>query len=526
MADIVTLGLALDSKQVLTARDRSVRALESIRRSSKQTATGLQALTKSFGRLAGAFASVIAFQVARSVLRDIAKAFKDGEQSAAKLNAVLKATDQAAGRTARSIDRLGQAMADTTLFNDDEIRNTAAVLATFRNIQGKVFDEALASILDMSQVLDQDLKTSAISLGKALNDPIAGISALSRVGVTFTEQQKEMIRTMAGAGDIAGAQAVILKELSMEFGGGAAGANVGLFASINQTGKAWADFLEVLGRSAFVASTVGRAFDALKGFLESITPTTDDLDFVTIELSKVNDELERLESRGLKPQRVLDQIEALREEAANLNNVRNQIRRQRAAEEAAAEASADEQRAEMRRQQEVADVRAAQLKRMQDDANEFNTAEKARAAAWQRSWGRAIENTQDSFARFFSDLLTKGVTDFADFANRILQIWVDVAAQIAATKLFEAFISTAAGASLVKPGIPNLQDVPTGLPKVAAATGQANAVIVQQTVSFNVAAMDAQSFDGYVQQNSGSIARALQIEAQNAGGLARMIEVQ
>jgi hypothetical protein len=69
--------------------------------------------------------------------------------------------------------------------------------------------------------LGTDLKGSAVQLGKALNDPIAGVGALSRVGVTFTETQKDMIKTMVEAGNVAGAQTLILDELGKEFGGSA-----------------------------------------------------------------------------------------------------------------------------------------------------------------------------------------------------------------------------------------------------------------------------------------------------------------
>jgi phage-related protein len=58
-------------------------------------------------------------------------------------------------------------------------------------------------------------------LGKALNDPTTGLSALTRVGVTFSDQEKEQIKTMMAHNDVAGAQKVMLKELSSEFGGSA-----------------------------------------------------------------------------------------------------------------------------------------------------------------------------------------------------------------------------------------------------------------------------------------------------------------
>ena len=59
---------------------------------------------------------------------------------------------------------------------------------------------------------------AGFALGKALNDPVKGITALSKVVVTFTEDQKKMIKTMVETGDAAGAETVILDDLAKEFG--------------------------------------------------------------------------------------------------------------------------------------------------------------------------------------------------------------------------------------------------------------------------------------------------------------------
>jgi hypothetical protein len=60
---------------------------------------------------------------------------------------------------------------------------------------------------------------AAIQLGKALNDPTQGVSALSRVGVSFTDVQKDMIKKLQESGDMMGAQRIILGELEKQFGG-------------------------------------------------------------------------------------------------------------------------------------------------------------------------------------------------------------------------------------------------------------------------------------------------------------------
>ncbi len=530
MADIVTLGLALDAKGVLRARDSAVKALNSIDQSSRKTEKRMSALQKGFKRFAKTAAGLFGLSLLTRGLRGMVETIATGEQSAAKLESVLKATGFAAGRTASQIDALGRAMADTTLFNDDEIRNTAAVLATFKNVQDDVFDSALKSILDISQVLGQDLRGAAVQVGKALNDPIRGVSALSEVGVSFTQQQRDMIRTMTEAGDVAGAQGVILAELAGEFGGAAAGANVGLFGSITQTTKAWKDFVQVIGTTEAATKPAIGVLDFFRGGLSELAFIMDTS--VNVEITKLQKRIEDLRlllplgrSRVRTRGGLLGLLGITRElTAAEIKDVEVQL--------GILQARLRFLQAETRRVPagpEVTDdpnvaERKARLKQIQDDAREFNDAEKARAMAWQRSWGRAIENTQDSFARFFSGLLTSGVTDFKDFANRILQIWIDLSAQIAATKLFEAFLSTAIGTSLNKGGIPDLKDIPTELPSLSVVGAAPGGVVnLSQVINIPIVTPDSATVYQMLVDNQGAVAAAVRKAAQDAGGFGRLL---
>lgn len=145
----------------------------------------------------------------------------------AQTEAVVKSTGGAAGFSAQQMGELASAMSATagkSIFSDDAILGAENVLATFTQIKGANFSAATASILDVSQALGQDLQSTTIQVGKALNDPIQGITALSRVGVSFSENQKAVIKSLVETGDVAGAQSVILQELSKEFGGSAAAA--------------------------------------------------------------------------------------------------------------------------------------------------------------------------------------------------------------------------------------------------------------------------------------------------------------
>jgi hypothetical protein len=160
----------------------------------------------------------------------------------AQTEAVIKSTGGAAGFSAEQIaDMAGElsAASGKSLFGDDDIQRGQNMLLTFTNISEKLPD-ATQTMLDMATAMGTDAEAGAIQLGKALNDPINGVSALSRVGVTFTDQQKAQIKTMQEAGDMAGAQAIILAELNKEFGGSAeaaAAADGGMAQFTDQMGE-------------------------------------------------------------------------------------------------------------------------------------------------------------------------------------------------------------------------------------------------------------------------------------------------
>lgn len=154
---------------------------------------------------------------------------KEAQMVNAQLEAVLKSTGGTVELTAEQIRKYASELQSTTGIADDVIQSGQNMLLTFTNIGKDVFPAATNTLLDMATAMNggatpsaEALKGSAIQLGKALNDPIEGISALSRVWVTFTEQQKKQIETMVQMGDAAGAQKLILAELNREFWGSAA----------------------------------------------------------------------------------------------------------------------------------------------------------------------------------------------------------------------------------------------------------------------------------------------------------------
>jgi phage-related protein len=148
-------------------------------------------------------------------------AWKEQEAAIVQQIAVLKSTGNAAGKTTVELQKYATALSRITPYADEAIMAGQNLLLTFTNIKGDKFDQATQTILDMSTALGQDLKSSAIQVGKALQDPILGVTALRRVGVNFSKANQDMIKSLVEAGKTEEAQAFILKELQTEFGGSA-----------------------------------------------------------------------------------------------------------------------------------------------------------------------------------------------------------------------------------------------------------------------------------------------------------------
>jgi hypothetical protein len=145
-------------------------------------------------------------------------------QAQAMLKAGLESTGYAAGLTAEQLETSMKRISAGVNYSEGQITDLQSMLVTFPAITKQNFDDATMSIVDMSARMHQDLKESAVEVGKALQDPIKGMMALRRVGVNFNETQTEMVKRMVATGHAAEAQTFILSELHKEFSGSAAAA--------------------------------------------------------------------------------------------------------------------------------------------------------------------------------------------------------------------------------------------------------------------------------------------------------------
>jgi hypothetical protein len=204
---------------------------------------------------------------------------KEQEQAIAAVDAALNSMGDGAGYTSDQLQKMASKMQSKSLYGDEAIlKKVTANLLTFGNVQGEVFERGQQLALDLSARLGTDLQSSAVMLGKALNDPAAGLTALTRVGVTFTEQQKEQIKAMTQAGNVAGAQSLMLDELERQYRGQAAALAGTDSGKITQAWNSIGDAMERVGAVILpIAAQYAEKIKELAERFQNLSPETQEL---------------------------------------------------------------------------------------------------------------------------------------------------------------------------------------------------------------------------------------------------------
>lgn len=270
MADLARLVVEVDSSGVVTA----VKNLDELktRAGHAETATksfkdkwestnktlstaffGLELLKQGFQGIVGAVGPMI-------------EAYTEAEQASIKLDAVYRATGGTVGVTTDALRQLANELSRHSLVDDDAIVNAEALMLTFKSVRQDGFEPALKAALDLSATFGMDLNSATVMLGKALEDPVSGLTALRRIGVSFTDSQEEVIKAMNATNDSAGAQAEILKVVNGQVSGVADNMANSATGAVIKLGQAWGNLQESFGKN-FV-EVLAPMFDWLTGKLD------------------------------------------------------------------------------------------------------------------------------------------------------------------------------------------------------------------------------------------------------------------
>lgn len=248
--------------------------------SMKSTWGGMMNMVK------GGIAAYAGIEGVRMLWRGATNAVKDyikQQQSVAKVQQAIRSTGKAAGLSLKELRKEATALQKRTLFGDETILNDAsAQLLTFTNIAGENFLRTQRVALDLSTVLDGDLKSASIQLGKALNAPVQNLSALSRSGIQFSVEQRALIKSLAESGRLAEAQVVILDELEKQYGGQAEAAALAsggwqqVGNILGDTSEAFGGLISALFNTDAMSAGMIETLSSLNEKLDNFTQTVKD----------------------------------------------------------------------------------------------------------------------------------------------------------------------------------------------------------------------------------------------------------
>jgi hypothetical protein len=222
---------------------------ESTVKSTEKTASKANKnVEKSFLELGAtmAIAKGVYDQVAAAV-GELINAYSIQEQAEKRLSAVIQATGHAAGFTFNEMKAMAEEMQSVTMFGDEMVLGAQAILATFKSISGETFPRTIEAAADLSAVFGQSLQQSVTMLGKALEDPVAGMGAMKRVGVTLSAQTQKLVKDFVKLGNVEAAQNEILKAVEGQVKGTARAMAADGSGAITQFNNAVDDLKEELG---------------------------------------------------------------------------------------------------------------------------------------------------------------------------------------------------------------------------------------------------------------------------------------
>jgi phage-related protein len=232
----------------------------------------------NFGKKAAAAFAVAGIAAAAFAVKFAKDAIVAGE-AAATANARIEQINKSMGLFGKSTNEVNKALIDyaektarATGVDTNSIKATQAKLLTFKELAataneiGGNFERSTKAAIDLGAAGFGTAELNAVALGKALNDPIKGISALSRNGITFTESEKDRIKVLVESNKVGEAQNMILKAIETQVGGTAE-------ATANATDKMRVGFTQVTEKVGLALLPV---FEKLTNFvIDQIFPAFD-----------------------------------------------------------------------------------------------------------------------------------------------------------------------------------------------------------------------------------------------------------
>lgn len=194
-------------------------------RASKVAKRRAKEIEKSFSdagrKIRNVFAGLAGGIGIASLMRTFAQETINAQNEQAQLAAVVQSTGKAAGFSVEQLNKMADEMARVSTFDSGDINRAQTRLLSYTGIVGEQFPKAMQATIDMAARMGMSVEMSAETIGRALDIPSQGLTALTRQGFRFTEAQKKAVEQLEATGRVGEAQALILSALESSYGGAA-----------------------------------------------------------------------------------------------------------------------------------------------------------------------------------------------------------------------------------------------------------------------------------------------------------------
>lgn len=236
-------------------------------------------------------AAAAGLAVMAEITREISAAFSAAELNVARIQGVLQATGNQAGLTANQLKELAVTLSQHSLFNQDEILKTEAVLTQFGGVTGDVFERTMKAAVDLASTGIVPLETAITKLGLMAQAPAENLDKLKRSGIELDASAKEVVKSLDAAGDKAGAFGIILQQVEARSHGTADAMANTLAGASHKTKAAFEEMLEQMGKNSLGAQIYLATMEKLAGFFESSAAWLDPIKVAQRELADLEAQL-------------------------------------------------------------------------------------------------------------------------------------------------------------------------------------------------------------------------------------------
>lgn len=185
-----------------------------------RSSTSLKTLSRN---LAGTIAQYVSFGlILRQVATFMIKANAAAEEENigfARLQSVIEATGRAAETSARQIDAMVDELELYSNADKQAAMDAAASLAIMESVPTSLFEQIFDTANDLSRVVGQDIGSAITTIGRAMEEPVEGMTRLRRQGIFITKELQSQITELVEQNRLYDAQKLLLDDIQERVAG-------------------------------------------------------------------------------------------------------------------------------------------------------------------------------------------------------------------------------------------------------------------------------------------------------------------